>query len=87
MDDPKLVTVWVTKYALTRGLFSVTGELTKSGSVRVANATGFGSQLYPRSCYERDYDQAVTKRREMLERKIKNLRATLKRLEQELEDA
>ena len=87
MADGKMITVWVTRYALTRGIKQVTGELGDRGSVRVPNQNVFGAFVYAPKDYELTKERADEARRLMIERKLRSLRRQVRRLEQLLEDA
>ena len=75
--------VWITKYALTKGIIEADGELTSSESVSILNR---GLSLPTHWLYKGDWhsdkQSAIKKAEEMCQKKIESLKRQIKKLEE-----
>ena len=74
--------VWITKYALTTGVFEITAEITKDGSAYDMHTSlptffhGEGKE------WHRTKEAAIAKAEEMRQKKIESLKKQIEKLEQ-----
>ena len=73
--------VWITRYALTQGLFQVDAELVTAHGVTYASCRRSGIGLFTRE-WAKTEAEAVKAFEKMRSNKIKSLRRQLERLEQ-----
>lgn len=75
--------VWITKYALTKGIVEREGKLTSNNSISIINQ---GRSLPTYWFYEgewySDKESAIKKAEEMRQKKIKSLEKQIKKLEE-----
>jgi len=79
------MTVWITKYALTKGIIEAEAKKTSYDSVLI-NIKGLDLKLPTNWFYQGDWhttkEAAIVKAEEMRQKKIKNLRKQLEKLEE-----
>ena len=65
--------VWVSKYALSEGLFEVDGEVTREGGISYTPPNGGLRQYYYGSDWHATKESAIARAEEMRIRKLKSL--------------
>ena len=74
--------VWITKYALTRGIIETYGELTSSNSVSILNwDLSLPTNWFYKGDWHSDKESAVKKAEEMRQEKIESLKKQIEKLE------
>ena len=74
--------VWITKYALTRGIIEADGKLTSSDSVSILNRDlSLPTHWFYGSDWHYDKKSAIHKAKEMRQKKIASLKKQIKELE------
>ena len=74
--------VWITKYALTRGIIEAEGKLTSYDSMRVVNQDlPLASRWFYNGEWYSDKQSAIKKAEEMRQKKIESLKKQIKKLE------
>lgn len=75
--------VWITKYALTKGIIEREGKLTSSDSVSVVNQDrSLPTHWFYRGDWYSDKQSAIHKAEEMRQKKIESLKKQIKKLEE-----
>ena len=75
--------VWITKYALTKGVIETDGELTSSDSVSVLNRDlSLPTHWFYKGDWHSDEQSAIKKAEEMRQKKIESLKKQIKKLEE-----
>lgn len=80
--------VWITKYALTRGIEEITSEdvsrmfIKKNGDLVMYGESGMFPVSYSSDNYFLDKESAVKKAEEMRQKKIESLKNQIKKLEE-----
>lgn len=72
--------VWISKYALSVGLFEVDGEVTREGGISYTPPEGGLRQYYYGSDWHDTKEAAVARAEEMRIRKLKSLDAQIKKV-------
>lgn len=80
-ESKRVLTVWVTKYALTKGLFQEEVEFSDDGTY-VYCGTGYGRSIYylGKTAFETK-DEAIQNVRQQIAAKRKSLNNALKKLQ------
>lgn len=82
-DNP-MVHVWITKYALTQGVYEVNGEQCldiNENMISVVGRNGFGNICYHRPDWYTSQAEADAQVRKMIDAKIKSLKKSLAKME------
>ena len=75
--------VWITKYALTKGIIEADGELTSSESVSILNrGLSLPTHWFYKGDWHSDKQSAIKKAEEMCQNKIESLKRQIKKLEE-----
>ena len=75
--------VWITKYALTRGIIEADGELTSSDSVSILNRDlSLPTHWFYKGDWYLDKESAIQKSEEMRQKKIDSLKKQIEKLEE-----
>lgn len=75
--------VWITKYALTRGIIEADGELTSSDSVIILNrGLSLPTYWFYKGDWHSNKQSAIKKAEEMRQKKIESLKKQIKKLEE-----
>ena len=75
--------VWITKYALTRGIIEADGELTSSDSVSILNRDlSLPTHWFYNGDWHSDKESAIQKAEEMRQEKIASLKNQIEKLEE-----
>ena len=75
--------VWITKYALTKGIIEADGELTGSESVSILNrGLSLPTHWFYKGDWHSDKQSAIKKAEEMCQKKIESLKRQIKKLEE-----
>ena len=78
-----LMKVWITKYALTRGIIEADGELTSSDSVSILNRDlSLPTHWFYKGDWHSDKESAIAKAEEMRQKKIESLKKQIEKLEE-----
>jgi len=74
--------VWVTKYALTQGLFEMNAEIVNRGELHIyaKGKTPMGRNLFTRE-WTKTREEAVTKAEAMRTARLKQLKAAIKKMQ------
>ena len=72
--------VWISKYALTVGVFEVDGEVTRNGGIAFTPPEGGLRQYYYGNDWHDTKDAAVARAEDMRIRKLKSLDAQIKKV-------
>ena len=68
--------VWITKYALTKGIIEADGELTSSESVNILNrGLSLPTHWFYKGDWHSDKQSAIKKAEEMRQKKIESLKS------------
>ena len=74
--------VWITKYALTKGVIEADGELTSSESVSILNrGLSLPTHWFYKGDWHSDKQSAIKKAEEMRQKKIESLKNQIEKLE------
>lgn len=74
--------VWITKYALTKGIIEADGELISSDSVSILNrGLSLPTHWFYKGDWYSDKQSAIKKAEEMRQKKIANLKKQIEKLE------
>ena len=74
--------VWITKYALTKGIIEADGELTSSESVSILNrGLSLPTHWFYKGDWHSDKQTAIKKAEEMRQNKIVSLKKQIEKLE------
>ena len=80
--------VWITKYALTRGIEEITSDdvsrmlIEKNGDLVMCGKSGMFPVRYSTDNYSLDKESAIKKAEEMRQKKIASLKNQIKKLEE-----
>lgn len=75
--------VWITKYALTKGIIEVDGELISSDFVSILNrGLSLPTHWFYKGDWHSDKQSAIKKAEEMRQKKIESLKKQIKKLEE-----
>ena len=75
--------VWITKYALTKGIIEVDAKLTSSDSVSIVELnTDLNMHWFYKGDWYSDKESAIKKAEEMRQKKIASLKKQIEKLEQ-----
>lgn len=75
--------VWITKYALSRGIIEADGEFTSSDSVSILNRDlPLSTHWFYKGDWHSDKESAIKKAEEMRQKKIESLKKQIKKLEE-----
>lgn len=75
--------VWITKYALTKGIIEADGELISSDSVSILNrGLSLPTHWFYKGDWHSDKQSAIQKAEEMRQKKIASLKKQIKKLEE-----
>ena len=75
--------VWITKYAMTRGIIEADGKLTSSDSVSISNRDlSLPTHWFYKGYWHSDKESAIQKSEEMRQKKIESLKKQIKKLEE-----
>lgn len=75
--------VWITKYALSRGIIEADGEFTSSDSVSILNRDlPLPTHWFYKGDWHSDKESAIKKAEEMRQKKIENLKKQIQKLEE-----
>ena len=74
--------VWITKYALTKGIIEADGELTSSDSVSILSRDlSLPTHWFYKGDWFSDKESAIQKAEEMRQKKIASLKKQIEKLE------
>ena len=74
--------VWITKYALTKGVIEADGELTSSDSVSILNRDlSLSTHWFYKGDWFSDKESAIQKAEEMRQKKIASLKKQIEKLD------
>lgn len=74
--------VWITKYALTKGIIEADGELTSSDSVSILNrGLSLPTHWFYKGDWHSNMQSAIMRAEEMRQKKIESLKKQIKKLE------
>ena len=75
--------VWITKYALSRGIIEADGEFTGFDSVSILNRDlSLPTHWFYKGDWHSDKESAIKKAEEMRQKKISSLKKQIKKLEE-----
>lgn len=75
--------VWITKYALTKGIIEVDAMLTSSDSISIKELNSdLNSNWFYKGDWYSDKESAIKKAEEMRQKKIESLKKQIKKLEE-----
>ena len=75
--------VWITKYALTKGIIEVDGELISSDFVSILNrGVSLPTHWFYKGDWHSDKQSAIKKAEEMRQKKIESMKKQIQKLEE-----
>lgn len=75
--------VWITKYALTKGIIEVDGELISSDFVSILNrGASLPTHWFYKGDWHSDKQSAIKKAEEMRQKKIESMKKQIQKLEE-----
>ena len=81
-DDNETIEAYITKYALTTGIFKVTGEVSRcTPRIITVQREGTFDMYYHDEDWHRTLDGAIKRAEEMREKKMVSLKKNIKKLE------
>jgi hypothetical protein len=80
-NEKEMKKIYITKYALTGGIFSIVCKINNSGYALEKNERGYPVNAYSPSAYADTMEQAIEKAEKMRDKKIKNLKKQIEKLE------